>query len=210
MRGVVWSGGQIGSYDTVAQMLRPSDINICADSGYLHALRLKVKPDAVLGDFDSCPRERVDCGCVVEYPAKKDFTDTELCVRYALEQGCDEILLIGATGGRIDHELANIFLLKVILDAGAKGSIFDGVSQTWLVDREIVFDDAQEGDLLSILPVTPEASGITTAGLEYPLQDAALAFGPALGISNVFLGRRASVRIETGLILVVRTRKPLL
>lgn len=201
------SGGEIGSYDAVAQMLLPSDFIVCADSGYLHAQQLGIKADAVLGDFDSCPRDKVDCGCVVQYPSKKDFTDTELCVRYAIERGCDEILLLAATGGRIDHELANVFLLKVILDAGIRGSIFDGVSQTWLVDREIEFDDAQPGDLLSVLPITPQVGGISTKGLEYPLHGADLAFGPALGISNVFVDRHASVRIEDGLILVVRTKK---
>lgn len=207
MRGVVFSGGEIGSYEVVAKKILPCDFIVCADSGYLHAKRLGVKPHAVLGDFDSVRRCDVVCDCIVDFPPKKDLTDTELCIRYAIEQGCSEILLLGATGGRIDHELANLFLLKVMMDEGVTGYIFDGISETWLVSDKIVFDDGEAGDLLSVLPIAPQVTGITTEGLEYPLKEATLQFGPALGISNVFLGSRAAVRVAEGLILVVRTRK---
>lgn len=207
MRGVIFSGGELGNPEAVKEKLLPSDFIVCADSGYLHAKKLEVVPHAVLGDFDSVRRSDVVCEHIVDFPPKKDLTDTEICIRYALERGCNEILLLGATGGRLDHELANLFLLKVIMDEGADGSIFDGISETWLVSGNIEFDDGEAGDLLSILPVTPTVKGITTQNLEYPLADTTLKFGPALGISNVFLGRHAAVQIAEGLILVIRTRK---
>ncbi len=205
MRGVVISGGRLADAADAAASVMKDDMVICADSGYLHALAMGLKPQAVLGDFDSVERDAVVCETIISYPAHKDQTDTELCVRYAIARGCDEILLLGATGGRIDHELANVFLLKLISDAGKKGSIYDGVSYVFLVADELILT-GDVGDILSVIPVTAQVVGITTRGLAYPLDNACMAFGPALGISNVFSESRAEVKIKEGLALVVWTK----
>lgn len=205
MRAVVIAGGAVRDYAAAAAAVLPDDMIICADSGYLHAVKMGLSPTAVLGDFDSMDQSQVQCENVIVYPAKKDQTDTEICIGYALEHGCDEILMLGATGGRIDHELANVFLLKMILDAGKTGSIYDGVSRMWLLKGELSLAGSP-GDILSIIPVTAQAKGITTHGLAYPLDNASLDFGTTLGVSNVFLGPKARVQVKEGLALIVWTK----
>ncbi len=200
MRAVIICGGDIGSADRAKTLIKKDDFIICADSGYKYAPMLGVMPDIVLGDFDSYEIEKVRCDNVKTYPARKDFTDSEIAAQYAIEQGAEEILFLAATGGRADHALGNIYLLKTVHDKGVSGMIFDGTSCIWYVEDEITVS-GKKGDLLSVIPFA-EAGDITTDGLEYALVHDML---PSTGISNIFLGDTASVHIGNGAAIVVYT-----
>lgn len=191
MRAVIFCGGEIVEDAKARARIKAGDRIICADSGYKHAKKMGIMPDIVLGDFDSYEREAVQCDNVQTYPAKKDYTDSEIAVQYALEQGCDEILLLGATGGRLDHTLGNVYLLKTILEHGALGELYDGAVSVWLVQDAITVK-GKPGDLLSVIPFA-EAGDFTTHGLAYPLKNQPL---PSTGISNVF--ETDCVRLEVG------------
>ena len=135
MRAVIICGGDIGNYERAKACIKPGDMIICADSGYAHAKKMNIRPDVVLGDFDSYKKDDVICDDIKIYPAKKDFTDSEIAADYALKNGADEILLLASTGGRIDHTLANIYLLKTISQRGIFISIFDGESTTYYLNN---------------------------------------------------------------------------
>ena len=66
--------------------------------------------DILIGDFDSSS-DKTTAARKIQYPTRKDFTDGELCVEYAIDNGYDKILLIGMTGTRLDHTINNILLL---------------------------------------------------------------------------------------------------
>ena len=202
MRAVIICGGDIGNYGRAAECIKNDDVIICADSGYTHAKSMNIKPDAVLGDFDSFKKDEVVCEDIKIYPSKKDFTDSEIAVGYALESGAGEILLLAATGGRLDHTLGNIYLLKTIVKSGASASLFDGVSMTYFVDNEISLK-GKKGDLLSVIPFS-DVGDVTTRGLEYALAHEPL---PSTGISNVFTGDEAKIEIGTGEAIVIYTPK---
>ena len=87
MRAVILCGGEIAEYDRVRSRIAEDDMIICADSGYRHAKKMGLRPAVVLGDFDSYTRAEVECDNILTYPAKKDYTDSEIAVRYALEHG---------------------------------------------------------------------------------------------------------------------------
>ena len=190
MRAVIIGNGDITDYERMSRYIRNGDLIICADGGQRHAEGLGVKPDMVIGDFDSSERPS---GNVKAYPVRKDFTDGELCVRYAAEQGCDEVLLLGMTGSRYDHMLTNIFMLRQC----KKGYMADDKNEIYYLKNELELKD-KKGMTLSIIPVNGDLSGIVTSGLEYPLRGETLYFGESRGNSNVIVEDSCRISVSGG------------
>ncbi len=210
MKAVIFSSGRIENYSYYVDYIKDADYIICADGGAYHAKKLGLKPDVLLGDFDSVRRDDfsyfVNMGIeVLKFPVKKDMTDTELAVEHAVEKGCDVIILVGALGSRADHSIANVMLLKKMLDMGVKGMIVDESNEIMLINDRIIL----EGDCytnVSLIPITEKVEGVTTSGLYYPLHGATINMGSTWGISNKFVSNRAEVSITKGLMLVVKSR----
>lgn len=200
MRAVIICGGEIGNAERARAHIQKDDMIICADSGYKYAGELGVEADAVLGDFDSYKREKILCENVRVYPQKKDYTDSEIAAQYAVERGADTILLLAATGGRLDHSLGNIYLLKTLCEQNVSASIFDGASELRYVNDEASFC-GKKGDVLSLIPFA-EADDFVTEGLEYALEHEPL---PSTGISNVFTENEVRVRVGNGGVIAVYT-----
>ncbi len=187
---------------------------VAADGGALLAKRLGLTIDLVVGDLDSLsPSELASlrtAGVPVEaWPAAKDFSDLELALRAALAHGPAALLLLGALGGRrVDHALANIWLLALPELAALTMVCLDGVSRTRLLRGpgavELV---GRRGDLVTLLPFAEEASGVTTDGLVYPLRDEVLPLGPSRGLSNVRAAERARVSLRAGRLLIIETHQ---
>lgn len=92
----------------VGRYVRPGDFIVACDAGYRNAERLDLRPDLIVGDFDSAPRPKAEHETIV-LPHVKDDTDTQYAARWLLEHGYDEITLLGALGGaRLEHTLANL------------------------------------------------------------------------------------------------------
>jgi thiamine pyrophosphokinase len=207
MRAIVIANGHVGNSEASRVQNWPYDCVICADGGAQHALGLGLAPDVVVGDLDSLDgdlRARLeDEGCqVLVHPPRKDETDLELALRYAIDHGVDEILILGALGGRIDQTLANVLLLALPELQKVKTRIVAGDQEMFLI-RGQAFIEGQVGDTVSLLPIAGDVRGITAEGLEYPLQHGTLKFGPTLGISNVLTVPVARVQVGQGLLLCV-------
>lgn len=207
MRAIVIANGHVGNLEASRVQTWPHDLVICADGGVQHALAWGLIPDVVIGDLDSLDGDLQAWlegeGCqVLVHPTHKDETDLELALRYAINHGADEILILGALGGRIDQTLANVLLLALPELEGVKTRIVAGDQEMFLIQGQALIE-GQVGDTVSLLPVAGDVTGITTEGLEYPLQRGTLKFGPALGVSNVLTAPAAQVRVESGLLLCV-------
>lgn len=200
MRAVIISGGAVTDYDFVKEQIRADDTVICADSGYDHAARMGIVPSVVVGDFDSVKKMPSDVACI-RYPCKKDLTDTEIALEYARSEGFGEFVFLGATGSRMDHSLANILLLKSILERGEKGVLIDEHNKVMLTDSYLQLQEPA-GSVVSLIPLS-DCVGITTENLEYPLCGSQMKMGRALGISNVMLADNAIVSVCEGLLLVI-------
>ena len=120
---VILSAGKISDYEGMKRYLSPGEYAIAADGGVLHAQKLGVKPDCVLGDFDSLGYVPDDADEV--YPSRKDDTDTMLAVRHGLAKGLTDFVLLGGLGGRLDHTVANIAALAFLRIHGARGMLVD-------------------------------------------------------------------------------------
>lgn len=207
MRAIVIANGHIGNSEASRAQTWPHDLVICADGGAQHALALGLAPDVVIGDLDSLDgnlQARLEGeGCqVLVHPTRKDETDLELALHYAIDHGVDEILILGALGGRIDQTLANVLLLALPELEGIKTRIAAGDQEMFLI-RGQAFIEGQVGDTVSLLPIAGDVTGITTEGLKYTLQRGTLKFGPTLGVSNVLTAPVAQVQMERGLLLCI-------
>lgn len=207
MKAIIIANGQIRDGDFLRSLVAPMDLVICADGGASNALALGLQPQVVIGDLDSLDgdlqAQLEASGCqVLAYPAHKDETDLELALYYAIEHGVDEILILGALGGRIDQTLANVLLLALPELRSVKVKIIDGRQEVFLIRDEALIE-GQVGDTLSLLPLTEEVTGIYTEGLEYPLENGTLYLGPARGVSNTLTAPQARVRMGQGLLLAV-------
>jgi thiamine pyrophosphokinase len=186
-----------------------SDFLIAADGGADRCLAAGVVPDVVIGDLDSISKTTLnklqsnDCK-IIPYPAEKDFTDLELALRYAVDRGNEEIIVLGALGGRWDMSMANIMLL---------GADFlkDRTIRMVIKSQEIVLlrkghqfiIQGDVGDIVSLLPLGGDAKGITTTGLRYPLDNESLVFAATRGVSNELTSKTATIHLNSGLLLCI-------
>jgi thiamine pyrophosphokinase len=180
---------------------------IAADGGALPLLRLGRLPQLVIGDLDSLDAASqaalLSKGVELRrHPRAKDETDLELALLYAAERGASSIDIVGALGGRWDHTLANVALLALPELRGRRARLLADAQELFLV-RDGAAIEGRRGDTVSLLPLTPEARGVTTRGLLYPLDDATLRYQQARGISNVLLEPPGHVSLNDGLLLVV-------
>ena len=207
MKAVIFAGGEINDYEAIKKHLIETDLIICADSGVDHAFGMQIVPDLVVGDMDSISQESLKKLKTLgiqrhDYPREKDFTDTELALEVALEKGAGEAVLLAGIGDRPDHSLANIFLMLYFKNRGLELKLAGEKWEMFLIEgeREI---SGKKGDIISLIPMSPEAVGVETKALYYPLKKEPLTMGPARGISNVFLENTAIVRVKEGILLAV-------
>lgn len=203
MRAVIFAGGEIRDYQFVKEIIKPDDIIIAADSGAEHIYKIGAEPDVLIGDMDSISVEPHG-GEVIKLNVMKDETDTEAATRIALEKGADEIVILGATGTRLDHSLANILLLKQLSERNIKAQIMDEKNIVQYIDSSFEIE-GDKGDILSVIPLT-KLSIESTAGLLYEVNDDFLDVGSSRGISNVMTENMASVRVKNGSALVIKSR----
>lgn len=202
MRAVIISNGIIENYDLIKKKLRSDDYVICADGGYNHAKKLGVKPSVVIGDMDSIGDNDYD-GEIINLPIRKDFTDSEVCVKYILLKHFEEVMMLGFTGKRQDHTLANLLLLKQFADAETNAYIVDEHNEIRFTSSENTIY-GKKGDIVSIIPVTGDLTGITTSGLDYPLNDETLVFGESRGVSNIMTSNKCTINIKSGFGFIIK------
>ena len=192
-----------------APVVQPGDLIIAADGGARHCLALDILPSVVIGDMDSIDSATEvrleDAGVeIIRHPARKDYTDLELALIYAGEQKASQVSIYAALGNRWDQTLANLLLPALEDFEELVIRLIDGEQEIQLIKpgRPVMVRGA-EGDTISLVPIGGEVVGITTRGLEYPLQDGSLSLGSSRGISNVMLGKHAEISIGGGLLVCV-------
>ncbi len=178
---------------------------ICADAGYETAIRAGIKPDLIVGDFDSAkqpPPESIKC---MALPVEKDVTDTMFAVLKGFSYGFRSFLLLGCLGGRRgDHSLANLEVLQYIREHGGHGIIADASTKIFLLHDERLKMTGMSGATVSVFPYNGSACTVSYSGLKYPLNREQLSCGGfPMGVSNQVAGDPAEVRVHNGTALVV-------
>ncbi|MBU2452903.1 MAG: thiamine diphosphokinase, partial [Proteobacteria bacterium] len=117
MKCVIIANGDFEYKSDMGGIIKNAQLIISADGGARHLRALNILPHVMIGDFDSIHPDdkqffKENQVRIIPFSSKKDHTDSELCVSWALKNNATDITLLGATGTRLDHTLANIFLLK--------------------------------------------------------------------------------------------------
>jgi thiamine pyrophosphokinase len=211
MRVVVVAGSSLRG-DLDPEVLASAGLLIAVDGGAEPLRAAGVLPAVVVGDMDSVTSATLQAleaqgAEILLLPTAKDETDTEAALRLAVERGADEIIVFGVLGGpRLDHLLGNLFLLAAPWLAEAAVFLVDAEHEVFLVKNDVVFA-GETGDLVSLLPLTPEVHNVRTEGLLYPLEGEFLFQSSTRGVSNAMMGREARVTHGDGLLLLIRYRK---
>ncbi len=204
------------------------DLVIGADAGAHLAAGLGLQLDLIVGDADSLGEPALATfarsGVAIERSsADKDASDTELALLAAVRAGATDIVVLGAFGGRLDHQLANVWILAHPALAGQTVTLLDGHSRVRLLTAFASGGGPSRapaglglrdrpGGIVTLLPFDGPATGVTTRGLRWALTGATLATGSSLGLSNEVLADTARgpanpprVELEGGRLLVIET-----
>ena len=203
MNALVITGGAYPELEAIGDLIDAAELIVAADSGLETASAYGVRPSIVVGDFDSLSDESLlaayDEASIRRFSAEKDFTDTELALRVARDEGATAVHLIGGGGGRVDHLLAIAALFE--RDASPDLWVTD-TSSIRAFDSELV-EHGAVGETISFFPLGCVPCRMSSTGLKWPLDSLTWERGD-FGLSNEFSDHEARIRVRSGRLLVIR------
>lgn len=205
MKAVIVAGGKAPNKDLFLREIEDANYLIAADSGVNVFHKYNVSPDVLLGDFDSAKCEAINAFKeieIVKFKPEKDFTDSELAFKNAIEHGADEIVLLGCTGTRLDHTIANIGLLKLALDSNIKAVIKDENNCIFLISKDTVLQGSY-GQTISFQAFRETVRNFYIIDAKYPLDDYNLEFGDGRTVSNEFIDKPIKITFSCGTVMVI-------
>ncbi|WP_427338559.1 thiamine diphosphokinase [Caloranaerobacter sp. DY30410] len=209
MKALIVSSGNMENFNIIKRLCEDVDLVVCADGGADLVVKAGCIPDIVIGDLDSIEKNTFSKlkdykVKFIKFPTKKDKTDTELSINYVIEEGFNEIVLVGVTGTRLDHTLANIFLLYSLLQRGVKATIIDDHNEIFITKDELfIYKDDKK--YVSIIPFNGDLLGVTLKGFEYEVEKVNIKFSSTLGISNTLISDTGIIKVEDGICLVIKS-----
>ena len=204
MRAFIYTGGKI-NVSNITEHPKSDDIKIAADAGYKNALALGEKADIILGDFDSYTDELPKDAEILTVPAEKDFTDTQMAVKVALEKGATEIVFIGGLSGRLDHTLANISLLSELWKIRVHTVMTDGFNRVRYLNSSSTLIARSGYKYLSVIAISEKLKGVSIEGCKYPLDNASVFRANQYAVSNEIIGNCALISLKKGECLIIES-----
>lgn len=211
MRTLIVTGGNVKKeflIDTIDKM--NFDTIIAVDNGLKILNEINVKPNHIVGDFDTVNKEILDLYKkdtsikIHRFNPIKDNTDTDIAIRLAVELYSDEIIIIGGIGTRIDHVLGNIQVLKYALDNKVKCEIIDENNEIQLINKTTALNKYEiDKKYVSLIPLTEKVENINLKGFKYELENGELTIGSSLGISNEIVEEQAIIEFSNGILIMI-------
>ncbi len=211
----IYAGGEIFA-DGIVERPEEGDLVIAADSGYNNAAALGISVNILLGDMDSIG-EKFNFDAlpssveIVKLPPEKDDTDTALALKLALDERCDNIVIIGGLSGRLDHTLSNLSLLEHLNDAGGKikkihALITDGKNRVRFIRDDSALIPRSHFKYLSLAPADAVCKGVTLKGCKYTLKNAKIYRDNCQHTaSNEIEGNLALVEVRRGGLYIIES-----
>lgn len=194
----------IGAGENYGLDFTPSanDFVIAADAGIRYLEECGITADLVIGDFDSLNDVPTHPNTMA-LSAEKDDTDMLAAVREGIKAGYCDFHIYCGMGGRIDHTIANLQVLADLSENGMRGFLFGKDSViTAITNQTITFDKIPSG-YVSVFSHTEKSEGVYLRGLKYELTNAVLTNTFPLGVSNEFIGKKSSISVGSGTLLIV-------
>ncbi|MFH0943458.1 MAG: thiamine diphosphokinase [Candidatus Beckwithbacteria bacterium] len=201
-RAVVLLNGELADTRLVTKIIKKSDLIVGVDGGTKQILNLKLVPDLIIGDLDSLKVLPKDVP-LIRFPKDKDKTDSELAIEFLIKQGYQQVVIGGFLGKRLDHFVSNILNLA---KSKIQVQIIEGRQIIYFVKNSLTIK-GEKGDLVSLIPLLVDCSGVITTGLKWPLKQEILKIGSSLGISNEMTGTKATIKLKSGLLMLVHTKR---
>lgn len=211
MKSYIFIGGEVDK-SALSSSIPDDALVIAADSGYDNAKMLGYaeRCDFIVGDFDST-KEKAFCSRakIIRVPTEKDETDTQLAINIAIENGAEDMYIVGGLSGRLDHTLSNLYLLEALTKCGIIATICDGKNKVrYLKERSSLLVPKSEYKYFGLILTTEKAKGVTVDGAKYPLKNANLEkSNPSFAISNEVLENFAMVSIKKGGLFVIESKE---
>ena len=183
------------------------DFVIACDHGYDHARRLKIKPDLIVGDFDSCMTDvpKDDDIPIKRFPEQKDDSDTMLAIRYALSAGHKHVIISCALGGRLDHTLANIQSMGFVASHGGECELVSTSEYLRTFTGGLISLPRRDGHSLSVYALSDKCEHVTISGSAYDSSDITITNTFPLGLSNYWKADSVTIRMSSGILLIVES-----
>jgi len=204
-RALILANGEPPKKSLLHSLVRQAQLLVCADGGANTALKLGLKPDAIVGDMDSIHTETLSKFHHIPQHAIIDAnsTDLEKAIVWTIKQKYEHITVAGAAGKRLDHTVGNLGVLaKFYPDAVI--TFVDNLGELMFVGRELTFE-APLHSTVSLIPLT-KCEGITTQGLEFALENESLELGVREGTSNVVIANPVVITVKKGNLLLYKLR----
>lgn len=186
---------------------------IVADKGLEAVSQLKITPNHIVGDLDSVNYNIVNHYLnnsdiiLHKYAPEKDFTDTDIALNLAIQINSTHITIIGATGTRFDHTLANVHILCYTLAKNIPCEIIDEYNKIYIINSKITLKKSLVyGNFISLIPLTTTVSNLTLTGFKYTLFNYTLEIGKSLGISNEIVDSTATIDFSHGILVVIESK----
>lgn len=203
-RFVIIGGASISNYDFIKKNLSlENDFYVFCDSGLKHKEKLGIKPDLIIGDFDSFKGKIDDSENIIKLPCEKDDTDSVYAIKLGVKNNYDDFLLIGLVGNRFDHSFANIGALIYLAKKKKNAILLDDYSKMLIVQKQKIIVD-KNCKYFSLLNVNGLAKGINIENAKYQLKNGKITSDYQYGVSNEVLENQITrVQVKKGMLLLV-------
>lgn len=200
---IIFAGGEPVSRKMIYSYLPKEPYVICADKGWELADKNDIKPDLVIGDFDSSLKPENEPTKV--YPVEKDDTDLMLAIKEGIALGYNDFTIFGATGGRFDHMIGNIQSLAYLLEHNCVGRIISDSERIQLLSPGKYNIYPIKDFSLSLAAYSEIVGGLSIKGAKYEVDDCVLTNNFPLGISNKITADHAEIEFNKGILLVIQS-----
>ena len=210
MKTLIISGGNV-TKEILKDVLENNSFDniIAVDKGLEILDECKIEPNYIIGDFDSVNTRivnRYNNANIIKLNPEKDFTDTHMAIKLALEIKSSYIVILGAIGTRIDHTIANIHVLKECMERKIMCEIINENNKIMLINKSWYIDLDKKYKYVSLIPLTTNVTGVTLKGFKYLLKNATLTIGESVGVSNEQIEKKATIELKEGILICIRSR----
>lgn len=206
MKAYIYTGGRIFP-EYITESPKDEDLIIAADSGYKNAKLCKVKPNILIGDFDSLGDIPSDIDEVLQMPPEKDLTDTQLAVETAIERGADDIVIISGTDGRVDHTLSNLAILEGLWNRNIRCVLTNGQNRVrYIKNSGHILLREKNFKYFSVIACDETVKGVSIKGAKYPLNNVKLTRTLQYAVSNEIDGNCSLITVKRGGVYIIESR----
>lgn len=212
MSTLIVTGGNVNT-ELLKKILEENKFEtiIAADKGLEALNKINVMPNYIIGDFDSVNKTTLNQyenkNIEITYlKPEKDFTDTHMAIKLAIEKRAKHITIIGATGTRMDHTLANIHALNEALQNNVPTEIINENNRIMLINKKAKLIKNTNYKYVSIIPLTTKITGVTLEGFKYNIENATINLGESIGVSNEQIEQEALIEIKEGIAILIYSK----